>query len=208
MRWVDYIKSALENLGGWATYDDLYAELKRIRQDNFTQSWKATVRNSVESNSSDSENWSPKRPDLFYSVNGLGSGVWGLREFSSKTPPAVDIEAPERTKQETYRILRDTELARSVKAIHEYKCQICSLSILLPNGKSYAEAHHIKPLGAPHNGPDVAENIICLCPNHHAMLDYGVIEMNLGSLKKNERHSISQVYVSYHNNNIYGKEIT
>ncbi len=205
MRWVDYIKAAFENLGGWATYDDLYAELKRIRHEDFTQSWKATVRNIVESHSSDSENWSPNRPDLFYSVNGLGSGVWGLRDFISKTPPAVDIEIPERIRQETYRILRDTELARSIKEIHEYKCQICSLSISLPNGKLYAEAHHIQPLGIPHNGPDVAENIICLCPNHHAMLDYGVIKLDLDKLVKKERHAISQTYISYHNKNIYGK---
>ena len=205
MRWVDYIKAALENLDGWATYDDLYAELKRIRHEDFTQSWKATVRNAVESHSSDSENWSQNRPDLFYSVNGLGSGLWGLREFISKTPPAVDIEATERIRQEIYRILRDTELARSIKEIHEYQCQICSLSIPLPNGKSYAEAHHIQPLGIPHNGPDIAENIICLCPNHHAMLDYGVIELDIDKLVKKERHEISQIYISYHNKNIYGK---
>jgi hypothetical protein len=37
----------------------------------------------------------------------------------------------------------------------------------------YAEAAHIRPLGAPHHGPDTPENILCLCPNHHVLLDHG-----------------------------------
>jgi putative restriction endonuclease len=37
---------------------------------------------------------------------------------------------------------------------------------------------HIRPLGAPHNGPDVKENIIiCLCPNHHVLFDSGAITL-------------------------------
>ncbi|MBT6251913.1 MAG: hypothetical protein HOI84_01280, partial [Flavobacteriaceae bacterium] len=30
---------------------------------------------------------------------------------------------------------------------------------------------HIKPLGRPHSGPDVKENLLCLCPNHHDQFD-------------------------------------
>lgn len=37
----------------------------------------------------------------------------------------------------------------------------------------YAEAAHIRALGSPHNGPDVIENVLCLCPNHHVLFDNG-----------------------------------
>jgi predicted restriction endonuclease len=56
--------------------------------------------------------------------------------------------------------------------LHEYRCQICGKRIALPDGGFYAEAHHIRPLGSPHNGPDHVGNILCVCPNHHVALDY------------------------------------
>jgi hypothetical protein len=34
------------------------------------------------------------------------------------------------------------------------------------------EAAHIRPLGAPHNGPDTWDNTLCLCPNHHVPFDH------------------------------------
>jgi len=37
----------------------------------------------------------------------------------------------------------------------------------------YAKAAQIRPLGAPHDGPDVSENILCLCPNHRVLFDHG-----------------------------------
>jgi hypothetical protein len=60
------------------------------------------------------------------------------------TPLASDLDAPPgRVSTTVYRILRDTELARRIKRIHEYKCQICGETIQLLNGSRYAEAHHI-----------------------------------------------------------------
>jgi hypothetical protein len=44
---------------------------------------------------------------------------------------------------------------------------------LVGSGVPYAEAAHIRPLGAPHDGPDSYENLICLCPNHHTLFDIG-----------------------------------
>jgi len=29
----------------------------------------------------------------------------------------------------------------------------------------------IQPLGGPHDGPDIAGIILCLCPNYHVLLD-------------------------------------
>ena len=60
-------------------------------------------------------------------------------------------------------------------------------------------AHHIQPLGQPHNGPDVIGNIICVCPNHHAELDYGVSSLLLPSLRHSTGHNIDAKYTDYHN---------
>jgi hypothetical protein len=119
------------------------------------------------------------------------------------TPIATDIQEPsqpERVKQETYRILRDTVLARQVKESNKYRCHICGQTLKLRHEQPYAEAHHIKPLGSPHDGPDVRENILCVCPNHHVLLDYGAIKLDAKQLT-----GIGGKYIDYHNENIFGK---
>jgi hypothetical protein len=117
-----------------------------------------------------------------------------------ETPQAADFpQPPERQQITTYRILRDSNLARRVKLLHEFQCQFCGYSIVLPDGSRYAEAHHIRPLGDPHSGPDVIENIACLCPNHHAELDYGVRTLASEDLRVVPGHSVGDIYLRYHN---------
>ncbi len=115
-------------------------------------------------------------------------------------PVASDITEPtERQETITYRILRDTTLAKQVKQLNSYECQLCGHTIILPSGSRYAEAHHIRPLGEPHNGPDIIGNIICLCPNHHAELDYGVRLLMMSDIRTTPKHSVSDIYIQYHN---------
>lgn len=123
----------------------------------------------------------------------------------SPTPEAVDLTSPlpERVPTTVHRIIRDTELARRVKALHRYKCQICGHTIQLPDGSFYAEAHHIQPLGKPHNGPDERGNILCLCPNHHAELDYGSRRLALPELTVVAGHVVEPRYLDYHNQKIF-----
>lgn len=125
-----------------------------------------------------------------------------------EAPQAFDFSEPVlREAVTTYRILRDTELARKVKALHQYACQVCGHSILFADGTKYAEAHHIRPLGKPHCGPDVIENIICLCPNHHAELDYGARDLRLNEVQTIRGHSIDPQYIEYHNQNIHKRAV-
>jgi len=92
-----------------------------------------------------------------------------------------------------------------VKGLYDYQCQICGAR-LEGIGGGYAEASHIKPLGAPHNGPDSTDNILCLCPNHHWLLDNGAITINDdmtlngvdASLTTSPRHNINVEYIRYH----------
>ncbi len=69
----------------------------------------------------------------------------------------------------------------------------------------YAEAAHIRPLGAPHNGPDHLDNMLCLCPNHHVLFDHGGVGVaeNLvligveGRLTVNAQHKLSEMHLRY-----------
>lgn len=129
----------------------------------------------------------------------------GLQPSQLSTPEAVDVSppAPDRVESTTYRILRDTAKAIDVKRLHEYRCQICGHTIELSDGNRYAEAHHIQPLGGPHNGPDETNNILCVCPNHHAELDYGVRRITVSALHSAKGHVVEPKYVDYHNRVVY-----
>lgn len=207
--WEQDIVQALENLDGVASYDDIYSEVSNLRS-NLPKTWKAVIRRRIQDLSSDSDGFK-KGQDLFYSVNGLGAGMWGLRAKLALTPVAADLpqgtKEPERGYTTTYRVLRDTNLVRKLKLLHSNSCQICGLQIQLPNGKLYSEAHHIIPLGTPHNGSDTPENIIVLCPNHHVMCDYGAIELSLQDIKQVSSHAISKKSIKYHNEIICETEL-
>jgi hypothetical protein len=131
-----------------------------------------------------------------------------LSKALPEAPQAFDLSEPAlRELITTYRILRDTEIARKVKALHQYACQLCGHSILLPDGTKYAEGHHIRPLGDPHCGPDILANIVCVCPNHHAELDYGARDLKPTELQTVEGHAVDPEYIEYHNNYIYKRTL-
>ncbi len=111
----------------------------------------------------------------------------------------IDLDPPGRIVATTYRILRDTAAARQLKAEHDYRCQICDTTIELPGGLRYAEAHHVRPLGRPHDGPDVRENMVVLCPNHHAMCDYRIIRLSQDMLRRVDGHNVDPSFIAYHN---------
>ena len=94
------------------------------------------------------------------------------------------------------RIVRNTKLVRMLKKEYDDRCQICGYKVEL-KGRNYSEGHHLRPLGTPHNGPDIAGNIIIVCPNCHAKLDYEAIEIQ--SLNISSKHKIGKKYIEYHN---------
>ena len=141
--------------------------------------------------------------------SGAEGAVWVFGQIPENVDfqlTAVDDEAPspERIPTMTLRVVRDTALAQRIKRLHEYRCQLCGLAIELPEGTLYAEAHHLQPLGNPHNDPDVAENIIVLCPNHHAMCDFGVITLESEELRSHPDHVIRTDFLDYHNDVVAG----
>jgi len=118
---------------------------------------------------------------------------------------SAGTDSPKRVNSISQRIVRDSRLGKEIKQLYKYRCQICALEIKT-NAGLYAEAAHIRPVGKPHNGPDKPENLLCLCPNHHLMLDKGVYLINDdlsligldGSLEKHPEHEISIEHIRYH----------
>lgn len=102
------------------------------------------------------------------------------------------------------RLIRDTKIARQIKELYDYTCQICGARLIGANGP-YAEAAHIRPLGAPHYGPDTLNNLLCLCPNHHVLLDYGGVAIaddlsligEAGYLTVHSKHGINKDHLRY-----------
>ena len=122
------------------------------------------------------------------------------------TPKVYDLNRPEefpQIKYTVYRILRDTRIAREVKSLYKHRCQICNITIDLGDGHCYAECHHVKPIGSPHLGPDIADNVVCVCPLHHVLLDYGVIEIKVADLYFCGHHNVRAEFIEYHNTQIY-----
>ena len=58
-----------------------------------------------------------------------------------------------------------------LKLLHNFKCQICGITIQKKNGGFYIESAHIKEKSKA--GPETPDNILILCPNHHKEFDYG-----------------------------------
>jgi putative restriction endonuclease len=172
---------------------------------------------------------SPYSPSTGYSYDGLysvddywhetgssGFRIWRYRltklleqpdEENKEKSDIERSEAPsEAPRRETtvLRIVRDTKQARRIKELYEYSCQMCGTRLEGLAGP-YAEAAHIRPLGAPHRGPDTPDNILCLCSNHHVLFDHGGItideDLSLvgaeGRLRVHPRHGIIEDHLRY-----------
>jgi putative restriction endonuclease len=150
--------------------------------------------------------------DCWNEVGRSGYRIWRFRMSKmvgvfnpSGTLPPRDDGPARRSTSTVSRIIRDTQQARLIKELYNYECQICGVRLVGLSGP-YAESAHIRPLGRPHNGPDTPDNILCLCPNHHVLLDHGgiFIEDDLSifgesrALNIHPTHTISSEHLRYH----------
>lgn len=122
----------------------------------------------------------------------------------SETRRAEDLgDPPKRVAAMTTRVIRDTRLCERLKQLHRHTCQRCGTSLQLPDGGRYSEGHHLKPLGNPHNGPDIAPNVLVLCPNCHALCDLGAIRLFPKKIRATAAHSVGVTFVDYHNARVF-----
>ncbi|WP_105034623.1 YDG/SRA domain-containing protein [Cryobacterium aureum] len=110
-------------------------------------------------------------------------------------PQSSNIPDPEFATTIVSRRIRDSSLARDVKNMYDFHCQICDTQVPTFDGNAYAEGAHLRPLGRPHVGSDALDNILCLCPNHHTQFDFGglVISDNLEAVETHRMTVISDL---------------
>lgn len=98
--WLDEVIDAIQSLGGSAHYDAIYQKIydRQIMDFSTNSSWKSAVRQNIEMFSSDSDAFNGRK-DIFYSVEGKGKGVWGIREeYLKKTDLPIPLEVLEKKK--------------------------------------------------------------------------------------------------------------
>ena len=125
--------------------------------------------------------------------------------------PEGQFQPPRSTVYST-RVIRSSEVGNYIKALYGYTCQIAGVRLETPAGP-YAEACHIRPVGKPHNGPDVPGNVLCLSPNLHVLFDHGAIALSddlkvIGlnaEVTVDPNHELDIDCIRYHREHIYSK---
>lgn len=113
---------------------------------------------------------------------------------------------------------RDTKRVKALKVLYRNCCQICGEALVDIHGIGYSEVNHIQPLSE-HKGVDREVNMIVLCPNHHTLMDMGIISIDPSDretiLHLDEsnplhltklvmvKHSLSDNCVKYHHDVIF-----
>lgn len=121
-----------------------------------------------------------------------------------------DYKKVERVSLTSNRLKRNISLSENIRKLYSYRCQICDVELNSPKGQ-IAVGAHIKGLGSPHHGPDVIENMLCLCPNHHEQFDrygcsinpnsfeiVGIKEFEGKKIRVSEKHKLDINLISYH----------
>jgi predicted restriction endonuclease len=118
-------------------------------------------------------------------------------DHAQRSPKTISVVQPLIGIEESlWDWLRDSCKA---KEEDDYECQICGETLRLADGDRYAEAHHVHPLGE--GGKDIPANNMCVCPNHHALLDYGAIPLDSEEIER-----VGSEYIEYHNRQIFESE--
>lgn len=115
-----------------------------------------------------------------------------------------------RTQHTVNKVDRNHLLSDKVKKLYNYRCQVCNSLLEKPKG-AIAVGAHIRALGRPHDGPDNINNLICLCPNHHAQFDAYSFYIDENSLEikglkgfegqkltVSKQHKICREFFAYH----------
>ncbi|MEY2304336.1 HNH endonuclease [Bacillus tropicus] len=190
-RWLPEVIEALEELGGQATLTAIYTKVEdRSKIDlNTYIDWKAQIRKHIYLNSSDADIFKGNvgdPTDLFYSIEGKGKGVWGLRYFvpEANTVDLTEddlgfIEGKKKLRQHIYRE-RNPKVIRIAKEKFKQDnngrlfCEICSFDFYETYGEigeDFIEGHHTIPVSELEEGHKTrVEDIAIVCSNCHRML--------------------------------------
>lgn len=120
----------------------------------------------------------PKYPD----------SITGVRQLEEKMKNLLP-----KGKKRVSLVIERGATAKKIKALNEFKCQICEAIgenpysfVKVKDGNHYIETHHIEPVSKRSVGSLSFVNLITVCANHHRQLHYGctkVIENEVNYLK-------------------------
>ena len=181
--WKDELIRGLKHFGGEAHRKELFDYIKKTTTKNITKEFVRTLQKELERLSKDSTNFGGT--DIFYSVEGIGSGVWGLNNYVPDKDMDItqdDISYPEGKDKFKQHIIkeRNPKLIREAKKQFKNKhghlyCEICHIDfeeIYGEIGKDFIEAHHNKQQVSEMNENNTTkiEDLVMLCPNCHSMV--------------------------------------
>lgn len=182
MTYKERIVEVLKKLGGHAYLSDIYNVFEKTNEDIVLPlNYRAIIRSILERNSSDSTVFDGKE-DLFYSVDGIGTGHWGLIEC--KDTLELTQEDDEFSEGKLL-IKKHLQRERNPKLISEAKklfiakngrlfCEVCGFDFSEKYGKlgeNFIEAHHTKPVSTMADGEKTKiEDIAMVCSNCHSMI--------------------------------------
>lgn len=184
-KWEEEIKIVLGELGGEAPYCDIYQLIEDRNIMILGDSWKSAIRGCMERFSSNSQVYKKGGRDVFYSVNGIGEGVWGLRDYKvtmGKNNLTEDDNAfPEGKKilklhigrERNPQVIRDAK--ENFKNIHgKLYCEVCRFDFFAKYGEigqDFIEGHHTIPIcDMNEDAVTRVEDIALVCSNCHSML--------------------------------------
>lgn len=198
MTYKEKIVDALKKLGGHAYLKDIYEVFEDIsRGEPLPKSYKAIIRATLEHNSSDSTVYDGQE-DLFYSVDGIGNGHWGLRDIFSVHEIELTQEDDEFSEGKLL-LKKHLSRERNPKLISEAKrlflkehgklfCEVCGFDFVKTYGEigeNFIEAHHIKPVSKMKDGEKTKiEDIAMVCSNCHSMMHRKKPWLTVEQLKK------------------------
>ncbi|RAW19639.1 restriction endonuclease [Paenibacillus taichungensis] len=184
-QWKDIIIEVIQELGGEAWLQDIYEKVEEKYPEKLTKGYDKTIRDCIQRFSSDSTKYEA-RGDIFYSVKGLGRGIWGLNDYQNEENKNLnftndDSVFPEGKKKLAQHIRRERNPALINRAKELFKlkegrvyCQSCGFDFESKYGdigKDFIEGHHIIPISELKEGSKTrVQDIILLCSNCHSMV--------------------------------------
>lgn len=178
------VAEALRSLGGQARPVEIADEVRRMFPAPYTGHLLQSVRARIQECSSDSHHWKGKR-DLFYSVHGIGGGVWGLRDMDPLNPANQDglVDAAETymaaegaaaLRTHLRRERSKTLIDRFKRQLATFACSVCDFDFGEAYGElgyGFVEAHHRVPIARLEPGTKTRiEDLAAVCSNCHRML--------------------------------------
>lgn len=178
------VTAALTSLGGQARPAAIAEEIRRLFPGPHPDKLLQSVRARIQECSSDSKFWTRKR-DLFYSVYGIGGGVWGLRSMDPLNPVNTDglADAAEAyiAEEGTAKLRTHLRRERSKSLVERFKRQLTSFGCCVCDfdfsrtygeiGYQFIEAHHRVPVAHLEAGAKTKiSDLAAVCSNCHRML--------------------------------------